>query len=114
MVLGIFRNYKFFPHNRKYILNTFSKHFIHSYKIFVRWVQLWAVCLCYHFVFSVTYALLWNYAQRIFEIEKKYVSKKGLLYSTKQQNQLTALDPIESLCDTSAKPVTDQLNQLEG
>lgn len=76
-------------------------------------MQLWAVRLCYHFVFSGTYALLCYYAQRIFEMEKT-VSKKGLLYSTKQQNQLTALDPAESLCDISAKPVTDQLNQLEG
>ena len=41
------------------------------------------------------------------------VNKKDLLYSTKRQNQLTALNPVESLWHLS-KAVTDQLNQLEG
>lgn len=42
------------------------------------------------------------------------MNKKDLSYSTKRQNQLTALNPVESLCDAAAKAVTDQLNQLEG
>jgi len=40
-------------------------------------------------------ALLWYHTHRIFEIEK--LNKKDLLYSTKRQNQLTTLNPVESL-----------------
>lgn len=63
--------------------------------------------------FSLTESIvLVSWTQNIWNWET--VNKKDLSYSTKRQNQLTALNPVESLCDAAAKAVTDQLNQLEG
>lgn len=66
----------------------------------------------YYYVFSINYSIvsllctenIWN---------RDTVNKKGLLHSTKHQNQLTALNSVAFLSATSAKPATDQLDLLQ-